>query len=66
MATGFECDFVEKVSKGIQFECPICQLILREPYQATCCGKSFYKEYIESVKARSNKYSFQEIGYTFM
>jgi TNF receptor-associated factor 4 len=55
MATGFECEFAEKVSKGIQAECPICLLVLREPYQATCCGKSFCKECIESVKATSNK-----------
>ena len=51
MATGFECKFAEKVSKGIQFECPICLLVLREPYQATCCGKSFYKECIHRIKA---------------
>ena len=36
MAGSFECAFAEKVSKGVQFECPICLLVLREPYQATC------------------------------
>jgi TNF receptor-associated factor 4 len=55
MAAGFECDFVEKPPKAVQFQCPICLLVLREPYQATCCGKSFCKECIESVKATSNK-----------
>ena len=34
-----------------QFECPICLLVLREPYQATCCGKSFYKECIHRITA---------------
>ena len=51
MAGGYECEFAEKVSKGVQFECPICLLVLREPYQATCCGKSFCKECIHRVKA---------------
>ena len=54
MATGFECNFVDDPTKAVQFECPICLLVLREPYQATCCGKSFCKECIESVKARNH------------
>ena len=51
---GFECEFVELPPNVIQTECPICLLVLREPYQATCCGKSFCKECIESVKVRNN------------
>ena len=47
---GFECEFIEKPPKAFQWECPICLLVLREPYQATCCGKSFCKECIESVR----------------
>ena len=48
---GFECEFVEKPPVAFQFECPICLLVLREPYQVTCCGKSFCKECIDRIKA---------------
>ena len=51
---GFECRFVERPPSAFQCECPICLLILREPYQATCCGKSFCKECIGEIKARNN------------
>ena len=47
---GFECEFVEKPANYLQTECPICLLILRKPYQVTCCGKSFCKECIERIK----------------
>ena len=47
---GYGCEFIEKPPKGVQSECPICLLVLREPYQATCCGKSFCKECIERVQ----------------
>ena len=48
---GIECEFIEKPPKAFpQYECPICLLVLREPYQATCCGKSFCKKCIDRVK----------------
>ena len=52
---GFECEFVEPPPKVIQTECPICLHVLREPYQATCCGKSFCKQCYE--KAEENESS---------
>ena len=51
--SGFDCEFVEEPPKYLQTHCPVCLLILREPYQVTCCGKSFCKECIGKIKARS-------------
>ena len=46
---GFDCKFVEPPPAALQTDCPICLLILREPYQVTCCGKSYCKTCIERV-----------------
>ena len=53
---GFDCEFVEGKSlpKWFQANCPVCLLILREPHQATCCGKVFCKICIEKVKFKNN------------
>ena len=48
---GFECEFVEKPPQAVQSECPVCLLVIREPYQATCCGYAFCRVCIEKVKA---------------
>ena len=48
-----ECEFVERPPNTFQTECPICLLVLRQPYRATCCGKSFCKECIERVKSNN-------------
>ena len=50
---GFDCQFVERPPEVFQTKCPVCLLILREPYQVSCCGKSFCRECIEAIKARS-------------
>ena len=49
---GFDCEFVER-PKELQIECPICLHILREPYQATCCGYIYCQSCIERVKSGS-------------
>ena len=38
---GYDCKFVDSPLSAFQTDCPICRLILRDPYQATCCGTSF-------------------------
>ena len=48
---GHECQFVEKPLQAVQSECPVCLLVLREPYQVNCCGYGFCRLCIEKVKA---------------
>lgn len=48
---GFVCEFLNQPQKAFQTECPVCLLVLREPYQATCCGYSFCKSCIDQIKA---------------
>ena len=50
---GFDCEFVEKPPKAVQSECPVCLLILKEPYQATCCGYGFCRVCIERIRAEN-------------
>ncbi len=49
----FGCEFVEQPPAYLQSECPICLLILRDPYQVTCCGKSVCEACIQEIKGRN-------------
>lgn len=51
MAGFYDCEFVETPPQSVQTECPVCLSVLRNPYQATCCGYSFCKPCIEKVKS---------------
>ena len=51
---GYECEFMEKPPKAFQSECPVCLLVLREPFQVTCCGYAFCQVCIERIK-KDNK-----------
>ena len=51
---GYECDFVEKPPEALQSECPVCLLVLRKPYQTTCCGHVFCQACIEQVQANND------------
>lgn len=50
-AGGFDCEFVQPPPKVIIADCPICLHVLREPYQATCCGKNFCRGCLDENKA---------------
>ena len=41
---------MEQPPSPFQTECPVCRLLLRDPYQATCCGTSFCQSCIHQVK----------------
>ena len=51
---GFDCEFVEPSPQELQCKCPVCLLVLREPYQVTCCGKVYCKACIKCVKDLKN------------
>ena len=46
--SGYDCEFVDALQK--RSECPLCLLVLREPHQATCCGKIFCKACITKIR----------------
>ena len=50
---GYDCEFVQRPPPQVQYECPVCLLVLRDPQQATCCGNSFCKVCIDRVKKNS-------------
>ena len=52
---GYDCEFLDRPSsKLVQIDCPICLLVLREPYQVTCCGYSFCRGCIQRVRDAQN------------
>ena len=46
---GFTCTFLN-APKELTTQCPICLHILREPFQATCCGSIYCELCIQRVK----------------
>ena len=48
---GYDCGFVERPQE-LQTDCPICMVVLCEPFQVTCCGNSYCRTCIELVKAK--------------
>ena len=50
LMSGFDCEFTEEPPQAFQTHCPICLLVLCEPFQVTCCGKSFCRECIQRIE----------------
>ena len=47
---GYNYEFVERPPKAFQCECPVCLLVLHEPYQTTCCGNIFCEVCVKRVQ----------------
>ena len=54
LTIGFDCEFVECPQETDAY-CPICLLVLREPHQVTCCGKSYCRSCIERIELLKNQ-----------
>ena len=53
---GFECEFVQRPPEHLmQSECPICLLIIRDPFQVTCCGYNYCHSCIQRIKTGSKR-----------
>ena len=48
---GYDCKFAEQPTSAFQTECPVCRMILRDPYQSKCCGKSFCHSCSKKIQA---------------
>ena len=48
---GFDCQFIENPPEDLQSHCPVCRLVLREPYVVDCCGNSFCRACIKRIEA---------------
>ena len=47
---GYDCEFVEPPPSGLQIECPVCLLFLKEPCIVSCCGHKFCRECIKPIE----------------
>ena len=46
---GYTVELLTQPPNNIQIECPICLLVLRDPFLVDCCGKNFCKTCIQTV-----------------
>lgn len=52
---GYECSFVEELSKDFQSECPVCLHVLRQPNIVGCCGYRFCQVCIQPIQKDGGK-----------
>ena len=50
---GYENELVEPL-RDVQWDCPICLLIVREPQLVSCCGLRFCRSCIEQIQRRGH------------
>ena len=55
-AGGYNYEFVDTNLPDV-FQCPICVLVPRDVYQASCCGKMFCKSCLDELKRTSTNYT---------
>ena len=48
---GYDCQLAKPPPSTLHTKCPICLLLLRDPYQATCCGKHFCRSCSQRLQA---------------
>ena len=51
---GYDCEFVDPPPPAFQTECPICRLVLHEPYIVSCCGTNFCHTCIKPLQAEKS------------
>ena len=53
---GYDTKFVDPIPNAFQSisTCPICHLLLRDPYQTDCCDTNFCNSCIQQIKRDSN------------
>ena len=52
---GYDYQLAEKPPTSLQTDCPICQLLLRDPHQLKCCGKLICSPCLERALAKGHK-----------
>ena len=52
---GYDYQLAEKPPTSLQTDCPICQLLLRDPHQLKCCGKLICSPCLERALARGHE-----------
>ncbi len=47
---GYDCKLTGPPPEGVQIYCPVCRLIIRNPFKVDCCETSYCKQCIDRVR----------------